>query len=145
MEYELEREELNILNLREEVGVLQTRLQETSVLVQPLSQTCRGIGDSADAELNGVPMHGSTDSLLSEPKNGSRDTNNCHSLYKTTLKEFLDGMEAGSVCSILAVAVRYPQGNGTTSPPFHVTHRHDRRCCVVDWATDDTKLKKGDT
>lgn len=102
LEYELEREELNILNLKEEANVLTTRLQENTP-----SPAC----------------------------NGSPGTN--ASLH--TLLSSAGGGAALGGASLLSLAVPHTPGN----PPFHVTPRPPLGC-VIDWATDDTRLKKGD-
>ena len=100
-EYELEREELNILNLREEIVVLQSRLQET--LPPPCSPP----------SLAPPPPQVSLSSLLSSSPGASH---------------------------LVDLTVNYSPSN----PSFGVTLGEDRRA-YIDWATDDTKLKKEDT
>lgn len=102
LEYELEREELNILNLKEEANVLNTRLQE----------------NTPSPAANGTP--GKNSSL--------------HSLLTSA-----GGAAALGGASLLSLSVPHTPGN----PPFHVTPRPPLGC-VIDWATDDTRLKKGD-
>ena len=102
LEYELEREELNILNLKEEANVLNTRLQENA----PVPSS------------NGAP--GKKSSL--------------HNLLASA-----GGAAALGGSSLLSLAIPHTPGN----PPFHVTQRPPLGC-VIDWATDDTRLKKGD-
>lgn len=102
LEYELEREELNILNLKEESSVLSTRLQENS-------SSCTSVG-----------APGSQPSL--------------YALLGST-----GGAAALGGATLMSVGIPHTPGN----PPFHVTPRPPLGC-VIDWATDDTKLKKGD-
>ncbi|XP_042204537.1 uncharacterized protein LOC121854161 isoform X3 [Homarus americanus] len=102
LEYELEREELNILNLKEESSVLNARLQDS-----PSSSTS-----------NGTP--GSQSSL--------------YALLTST-----GGGAALGGATLMSVCIPHTPGN----PPFHVTPRPPLGC-VIDWATDDTRLKKGD-
>ncbi|XP_050714616.1 uncharacterized protein LOC126997519 isoform X2 [Eriocheir sinensis] len=102
LEYELEREELNILNLKEESNVLTTRLQENTP-----SPACNGVS-------------GSNSSL--------------HALLTSA-----GGAAALGGASLLSLTIPHTPGN----PPFHVTPRPPLGC-VIDWATDDTRLKKGD-
>ena len=103
MEYELEREELNILNLKEEATVLTTRLQESCL--------------SSENTVNTNKSQISFGELLSNT--------NTSSIF------------AGSV--LILAEVSHIPGN----PPFHVTYKVPYGC-VIDWATDDTRLKKGD-
>ncbi|KAG0721021.1 hypothetical protein GWK47_047298 [Chionoecetes opilio] len=102
LEYELEREELNILNLREEANVLNTRLQDNTP--SPASSGVKGSNSS---------LH--------------------------TLLTSAGGSAALGGASLLSLTVPHTPGN----PPFHVTPRPPLGC-VIDWATDDTRLKKGD-
>ncbi|XP_071545713.1 uncharacterized protein sprt isoform X1 [Panulirus ornatus] len=101
LEYELEREELNILNLKEESSVLSARLQDNS-------------------------------SCTSASAPGSQP-----SLY--ALLASAGGAAALGGATLMSVGIPHTPGN----PPFHVTPRPPLGC-VIDWATDDTKLKKGD-
>ncbi|XP_053633109.2 uncharacterized protein sprt isoform X2 [Cherax quadricarinatus] len=102
LEYELEREELNILNLKEESTVLNARLQDS-----PSSSTCNG----------GLGSQPSLHTLLTSNGGGAA----------------LGG------ATLMSMAIPHTPGN----PPFHVTPRPPLGC-VIDWATDDTRLKKGD-
>ncbi|XP_045610621.2 uncharacterized protein sprt isoform X1 [Procambarus clarkii] len=102
LEYELEREELNILNLKEESTVLNARLQET-----PSSSACNGSSGPQP--------------LL-------------HALFTS-----IGGGAALREVTLMSIGVPHTPGN----PPFHVTPRPPLGC-VIDWATDDTRLKKGD-
>ncbi|CAL4235188.1 unnamed protein product, partial [Meganyctiphanes norvegica] len=104
MEYELEREELNVLNLREESNILTTRLQESS-------------NSSGFSSLHSNGAETCFHALLSSSNSA------------TAL--------AGAI--LVAVVVNHTPGN----PPFHVTPRPPLGC-VIDWATDDTRLRKGD-
>lgn len=103
LEYELEREELNVLNLKEESSILNARLQDNSC---------------STSNSTGVPgLH--------------------HSLY--ALLSSAGGGAALGGATLINVGVAHTPGN----PPFHVTPRPPLGC-VIDWATDDTRLKKGD-
>ncbi|CAL4124433.1 unnamed protein product, partial [Meganyctiphanes norvegica] len=104
VEYELEREELNVLNLREECNVLTARLQESS-------------------NTSGI-----------SPLNSNGGETCFHALLSSS-----NGATALAGAILVAVVVNHTPGN----PPFHVTPRPPLGC-VIDWATDDTRLRKGD-
>ena len=104
LEYELEREELNILNLKEESAVLTVRLQET-------------------------PNQNFSNGSVNNRKNST-----LHGLLSTT-----GGSSALAGSTLFSVSISHTPGN----PPFHVVSRPPIGC-IIDWATDDTKLKKGD-
>jgi len=106
-EYELEREELNILNLREEIVVLQSKLQE-SLPNSPAS------------------------TLVPSPAKVAK-TSGEHTVYNlVTSSDYNSG-------TMIAVTVQYSSEN----PPFNIL-MDENNSAFVDWATDDTKLKKDD-
>ncbi|KAK4320373.1 hypothetical protein Pmani_008762 [Petrolisthes manimaculis] len=104
LEYELEREELNILNLKEESTLLTTRLQDSS------------------------------NSSSNSSSSASPPTASLHTLLSST-----GGSAALGGASLISLVLAHTPGN----PPFHVTPRPPLGC-VIDWAADDTKMKKGD-
>ncbi|XP_037783191.1 LOW QUALITY PROTEIN: uncharacterized protein LOC119579451 [Penaeus monodon] len=101
LEYELEREELNVLNLKEESSVLGARLQENS-----------------PSSASGAP--------------GSQTT--LHTLISSA-----GGAAALSGASLTNISINHTPGN----PDFHVTPQTPYGC-VIDWATEETRLRKGD-
>ncbi|XP_068214217.1 serine/threonine-protein kinase fray2 isoform X2 [Palaemon carinicauda] len=108
LEYELEREELNILNLKEESNVLGTRLQENT---------------------------SSTTSSSSTSSNGGQGS-------KVTLHALMSSAGGGAAlggANLVTLSLPHTPGN----PPFHVIPRPPMGC-IIDWAVEDTKLKKGD-
>ncbi|XP_064091306.1 uncharacterized protein LOC135205005 isoform X2 [Macrobrachium nipponense] len=107
LEYELEREELNILNLKEESNVLGARLQENT----------------------------SSTSSSSTSSNGGQGP-------KVTLHALMSSAGGGAAlggANLVTLSLAHTPGN----PPFHVIPRPPMGC-VIDWAAEDTKLKKGD-
>lgn len=148
MEYELEREELNILNLREEIGVLQSRLQETLSAPSPTPFINSNI--TVDANIQNVkPTTTDKASSPMTPTNedmpgSARDLNSLPRLaisFHSTLSssESVSGNFQNAI--LVAVTIHNTPGN----PPFHVTSQPAPISgCFIDWATDDTRLKKGD-
>lgn len=146
MEYELEREELNILNLREEIGVLHCRLHET-VSSSPPPDTY-ALDNNANRSFNNTapstscsPLPPNSSAVESPKPSVSIPAASGEVQLVVSFHAQLTGECAGEDTCLVAVSVHNNLGN----TPFHLTTRPPpNTACVVDWATDDTRLKKGD-
>ncbi|KAF2363205.1 hypothetical protein FHG87_006041 [Trinorchestia longiramus] len=152
VEYELEREELNILNLREEATVLEARLREPQCSSQFFSSQSNGCSDLQATE--SLSSLGSSQILQSSMTSSPESHQNFQCITSVapqgranegnsiSIKDILQDPECLGpvISSLVSVRMLYNPKN----PAFRISASSHSVGCVVDWATDDTRLKRGD-
>ncbi|XP_047737543.1 uncharacterized protein LOC108667826 isoform X2 [Hyalella azteca] len=147
VEYELEREELNILNLREESTILEARLKEPSKYLPPPNVNSTLRAEESCSSLNSSQM--SRSSFTSVPHSPQSTRHVACALHKTlnqgavtSLKDLLQDPEIQGpvIPTLVSVRVLYNPSN----PSFRISWRTHSPGCIVNWATDETRLKRGD-